>query len=62
MTRTCFKLAALFVLLIIAMPIWAQGDLKGQMDNVKGTVNLVRNQAPPVLRIRPGKSILLLSA
>jgi ferric-dicitrate binding protein FerR (iron transport regulator) len=48
-TRTCFKLAALFVLLIIAMPIWAQGDLKGRMTSVKGTVNLVRDQAAPVL-------------
>lgn len=49
MTRTCFQLAALlFVLLIIAMPLWAQGELKGQMDSVKGTVNLVRGQAAPV--------------
>jgi FecR protein len=47
-TRTCFKLAALFVLLIIAMPLWAQGDVKGQMTSVKGTVNLVRGQASPV--------------
>jgi FecR protein len=48
-TRTCFKLAAFIVLLIIAMPIWAQGDMKGQMANVKGSVSLVRNQAQPVL-------------
>jgi hypothetical protein len=48
-TRTCFKLAALlFVLLIIALPLWAQGDVRGEMASVKGAVNLVRGQAQPV--------------
>lgn len=30
------------------MPLWAQGDVKGEMASVKGTVDLVRGQASPV--------------
>ena len=48
-TRTCFKLAAvLFVLLIVSVPLLAQGDIRGEMISVKGTVNLVRGKAAPV--------------
>ncbi len=38
----------MFVLLIVAMPLWAQGAVKGEMASVKGTVNLVRGKAAPV--------------
>ena len=48
MTRTRFQLAALFILLIAALPLWAQGDVKGEMASVHGTVSLVRGQAAPV--------------
>lgn len=49
MTRTYFHFAALLVLLLLALPMWAQGGTKGQMAAVKGKVSLVRGQARPVL-------------
>ena len=30
------------------MPLWAQGDLRGEMTSVKGTVNVVRGKATPL--------------
>ncbi len=49
MTRTYFNFAALIVLLLIALPVWAQGGVEGQMTAVKGKVSLVRGPASPVL-------------
>ena len=50
MIRTHFNLAVLLVLLLAALPAWAAppSGVEGQMAEVKGTVSLVRNQAPPV--------------
>ncbi|HWR14823.1 MAG TPA: FecR domain-containing protein [Terriglobales bacterium] len=49
MTRTHFKLTALLVLLITALPVWSQVVTQGQLEKVKGKVSLVRGQAAPVL-------------
>ena len=51
MTRTYFNFAVLFVLLLVALPIWAAppAGVEGQMTTVKGKVSLVRGQASPVL-------------
>lgn len=49
MTRTHFNFTVLFVLLLAALPIWAQARVEGQMTKVKGKVSLVRGQAAPVL-------------
>lgn len=48
-TRIHFHLAALFVLLLAALPVWAQGGAAAQMAEVKGKVSLVRGQAAPAL-------------
>lgn len=47
MTRTHYHFAALFVVLLTALPIWAQVPVQGQLDTVKGKVSLVRGQAAP---------------
>ncbi len=49
MTRTHFQFVALFVLLLMALPVWAQSGAAGQISAVKGKVSLVRGQAAPVL-------------
>jgi ferric-dicitrate binding protein FerR (iron transport regulator) len=49
MTRTHFNFAFLFVLLLSALPVYAQGGTSGQIEKVKGKVSLVRGQAAPVL-------------
>lgn len=49
MTRIHFNLAALLVLLLTALPVWAQSGVEGQMAEVKGKVSLVRGQAAPAL-------------
>jgi ferric-dicitrate binding protein FerR (iron transport regulator) len=47
--RTHFNLSVLFLLLLLALPVWAApAGAEGQMTEVKGNVSLVRNQAPPV--------------
>jgi ferric-dicitrate binding protein FerR (iron transport regulator) len=50
-TRTYFNFTALVVLLLMALPTWAepQGGVEGQTTAVKGKVSLVRGQATPVL-------------
>lgn len=48
-TRTHFKFAALVVLLLATVPMWAQNATSGQMEKVKGKVSLVRGQAAPAL-------------
>lgn len=50
MTRTRLNFTALFVLLVMALPIGAaaQGGIEGQMTAVKGKVSLVRGQTAPV--------------
>jgi FecR-like protein len=47
--RTHFNLAALFVLLLVALPTWAAppADVEGQITEVKGQVHVVRGQASP---------------
>ncbi len=49
MTRTYFNFTALIVLLLMALPVLAQGGVEGQMTAVKGKVSLVHGQASPVL-------------
>jgi hypothetical protein len=49
MTRTHFNFAALFVVLLMALPVLAQGGVQGQMATVKGKVSLVHGQAAPAL-------------
>ena len=49
MTRTYFKLMALVVLLLVALPMWAAPGAEGQIAEVKGKVSLVRGQASLVL-------------
>lgn len=50
MIRTHFNLSAVFVLLVVALPLWAAppAGVEGQMTEVKGDVSVVRGQAPPV--------------
>lgn len=48
MTRTRFNFAAMLFLLLVALPVWGQGAVQGQMSEVKGKVSLVRGGAKAV--------------
>lgn len=47
-TRTHLKFASLIVLLLAALPIWAQSSGSMKISAVKGIVHLVRGHASPV--------------
>jgi hypothetical protein len=63
MARTHYKFAAPVVLFILALPVWAQNRVVGQISELKGKVSLVRDQGMPVLmhkgnEVHSGDSIL----
>jgi FecR protein len=49
MSRAHYKFVAMVVLLILALPLWAQNQVAGHLSAVKGNVSLETGQSTPVL-------------
>jgi hypothetical protein len=63
MARTHYKLVAVLVLLLLALPMLGQNSVVAQISAVKGKVTLIRGQEVPVLlherdEVQAGDSIL----
>ncbi len=49
MSRAHYKFVAIVVLLVLALPLWAQNPVAGHLTAVKGNVSLERGQSMPML-------------
>ncbi|MFP5205270.1 MAG: FecR domain-containing protein [Acidobacteriota bacterium] len=63
MSRTHYKVVAAVVLFILALPLFGQNQITGQLSAVKGNVSLIRDQGQPVLlhasdKVHSGDAIL----